>query len=66
MPYSNSTFVFIIRVWYEPREIEDTKPEWRGMVENIKTHEIAYFDHPELLIDYIKQKTEFTNTKKKN
>ena len=33
---------FIVRFWLEPREIEDAKPHWRGVIEHVETGEKLY------------------------
>lgn len=33
------TQVFIVRFWREPRELETARPEWRGVVEHVKSGE---------------------------
>jgi hypothetical protein len=43
MASSNDTQVFIIRIWSEPREIEQASPEWRGMVEHVSSDQRRYF-----------------------
>ncbi|HTX91817.1 MAG TPA: hypothetical protein VMC09_11450 [Anaerolineales bacterium] len=60
MSYDRSPFVFIVRVWFEPREIKDAEENWRCMVENIDTREINYFLSPEKLAEYISRATGFT------
>jgi hypothetical protein len=37
------TYVFVVRLWREPREIEGAAPEWRGVVESVVTGERVYF-----------------------
>jgi hypothetical protein len=63
MSPSRSPFVFIVRIWHEPREIENAEEKWRCMVENITTHETNYFLSPEMLADYIKRSTGFIKFK---
>jgi len=33
---------FIVRFWVEPREIEDAKPVWRGVVEHVSSGRKLY------------------------
>jgi hypothetical protein len=33
--FEEHTHVFIVRIWREPREIEDASPEWRGVIEHV-------------------------------
>lgn len=34
---------FIVRIWREPREIDDAASEWRGMIEHVESGERRYF-----------------------
>jgi hypothetical protein len=63
MSSSPSPSVFIVRVWHEPREIENAEEKWRCMVENISTREINYFLSPEMLAEYIHRSTGFIFSK---
>ncbi len=36
------THGFVVRLWYEPREIESAAPEWRGWIECVATGERRY------------------------
>jgi len=33
---------FIVRFWLEPREIEDAKPQWRGVIEHVESGRKIY------------------------
>ena len=39
MPLKRQTRVFIVRLWMEPREIEDGARQWRGSIELVPTGE---------------------------
>lgn len=39
------THAFIIRLWIEPSELNDTQPVWRGMIEHVEGKQRLYFDH---------------------
>jgi hypothetical protein len=41
--FEQDTHVFIVRIWREPREIEEAQAEWRGVVEHIPTGQRRYF-----------------------
>ncbi len=41
------THVFIVRFWREPRELETVPPEWRGVVEHVKSGERRFVQHPQ-------------------
>ena len=38
-PLGRDTYVFIVRLWREPREIASAQPMWRGTVEHVPTGE---------------------------
>jgi hypothetical protein len=38
-----ATDVFIVRVWREPREIAGAPPEWRFLVEHVRSGSPRYF-----------------------
>ena len=40
--FEDNTHAFVVRVWLEPREIEDAPPEWRGVIEHVPTGERRY------------------------
>ena len=51
MEPEDRTQIFIVRIWNEPREVERSKPEWRGMVEHVRSGQQRYFKHlDELLV----------------
>jgi hypothetical protein len=56
--FEESTHAFIVRIWLEPREIEDAAPEWRGVIQHTSSgerrsfnglHEIEEFISPYLI-----------------
>lgn len=49
----NSTHVFIIRVWFEPRQIEGAAPLMRGVVESLPEMKSQYFLKVEEIVDII-------------
>ena len=54
-PCEADTQVFILRIWFEPREIEGAIQKWRGVIEFIPTGEKRYFkrlDEVEWIINY--------------
>jgi hypothetical protein len=51
--FEENTHVFILRLWLEPREIEDVKPEWRGVIEHVKSGEHCYFRNLEVMLSFI-------------
>ena len=44
---------FIVRFWVEPREIEDAKPVWRGVVEHVPSGKKLYLNNLEEIIVFI-------------
>lgn len=58
IPYSHAmeqTNVFIIRIWYEHREIEGAPTIWRGIIEHIPTSERRYVQEFNEILDFIRQ-----------
>lgn len=47
------TQVFIVRFWPEPRELENARPEWRGVVEHVKSGERRFVRHPDEVAPFI-------------
>lgn len=41
-PLEDNTYVFIVRIWLERREIEGAAFEWRGVIEHVLTGERRY------------------------
>jgi hypothetical protein len=40
----DNTHVFIIRIWVEPREINGMRPECRGVLEHVPSHQRCYLN----------------------
>jgi hypothetical protein len=51
--YKASTHVFILRLWLEPREIEDAQPEWRGVIEHVESGEHRYFRDLDVMLAFL-------------
>jgi hypothetical protein len=55
--FNECTLVFIIRLWFEPREIEGAESEFRGVVEQVATGERLYFrdmnELPDLMVKFL-------------
>lgn len=47
------SLVFILRLWREPREIEGADPEWRGVIEHLKTGERRYWTGFDDMLDFL-------------
>jgi hypothetical protein len=45
--------VFVVRIWREPREIEQAPVIWRGVVEHISSGSKLYFENLEEIIRFI-------------
>jgi hypothetical protein len=43
----DNTAVFVIRIWFERRQSEKGRDEWRGVVEHMLTGERRYFTNLE-------------------
>ena len=35
--FEENTHAFVVRIWLEPREIEDAPLEWRGLIEHVQS-----------------------------
>jgi hypothetical protein len=42
MTFEANSHVFIVRIWWESREIEGATPEWRGLIEHVPTRQRRY------------------------
>ena len=51
--FEEDTQVFILRFWFEPREIEGAESEWRGVIEHVKSGERRYFQNLELIPSFV-------------
>ncbi len=56
--FEDNTHVFIVRIWSEPREIEDAPVEWRGVVEHLFSGDKHYLKDLAEIITFIAQHTE--------
>lgn len=45
--HEEDTQVFIVRFWREPRKFETARPEWRGVVEHVKSGERRFVQRPD-------------------
>ena len=48
-----NTLAFIVRIWREPRDLEDAPLEWRGMIEYVASGERHYFTDMNDLVNFI-------------
>ena len=55
--FEDQTHVFIVRIWSEPREIEDAEPEWRGAIELVSSTDRLYFKTFDTALAFIVEKT---------
>ncbi|MCB9076744.1 MAG: hypothetical protein H6631_04080 [Anaerolineaceae bacterium] len=44
---------FIIRIWYEPREIEGAPPQWRGSIESTQEGDRQYIKSLDEIVNFI-------------
>jgi hypothetical protein len=49
----NNYHAFIVRIWFEPREIQTMPSQWRGMVQYVASGEQRYFNSFEQLISFV-------------
>jgi hypothetical protein len=52
------THAFIVRIWYEPREIEHTDAKLRGTVEHIGSGKRISFGDLETAMQFIREKSQ--------
>jgi len=60
MPEHNS-HAFIVRIWFEPREIPNLPVEWKGMIQHVAGGQQRYFNTFEQLVAFIAQETGLSN-----
>ena len=46
------THAFVVRIWIEPREMNDAEPIWRGVIEEVENGRCVYFDQLEKMNTY--------------
>jgi hypothetical protein len=51
--FDENTQAFIVRFWRERREIEAAMPEWRGVVEHVRSGDRRYLKSFEELVQFI-------------
>ncbi len=51
--FDESTQAFIVRFWRERREIEAAMPEWRGVVEHVRSGDRRYLKSFDELVQFI-------------
>jgi len=51
------TYLFVLRIWFETREMPDAAPLWRVSVRNTASGEIRYFDTAEKLVWFLETTT---------
>lgn len=47
------TQVFILRIWFEPREIPGADPPWRAVIEHVTSGKRQYFSRLEEITTYL-------------
>jgi hypothetical protein len=52
----HAAHVFILRIWREPRDVEDAPAIWRGRIEHVTTEESRYFSTLDEALIFIAQK----------
>jgi hypothetical protein len=57
MNFEKDRHVFILRLWYEPREIPNAAPLWSGEIEYLVTREKIYFRNMAKMMTFILEKT---------
>lgn len=51
--FEESSHAYILRFWREPREIQDAEPEWRGVIEHVRTGDRRYLRGLDGILDFI-------------
>jgi hypothetical protein len=62
LPEENA-HAFLVRIWSEPREIEQARPEWRGMIEHIPSGQRRYVKNLDELAAFIASYLELMGVK---
>lgn len=52
-----SSHAFIVRIWFEPREVPNSPVQWRGVVQYVASGQQRYFNTSEQLIAFITQES---------
>jgi hypothetical protein len=52
-PFSARTHAFYLRFWVEPRDLADSSPEWRGVIEHLNNGEKRYFTDLRDVIEFL-------------
>jgi hypothetical protein len=61
-PIDQRTFAFIVKVWWERRDIEGAPLEWRGSVDDVQSGQRRYFLSMRELCGYLQQHTSTNKT----
>ena len=51
--FEDNTHVFIIRIWFERREIEGTAELWRGVIERVPGGRRCYVNDIDAISDFL-------------
>lgn len=51
--FGETTHVFTVRIWFEPREIEGAVPVLRGVIEHVPTGVRRYFENLDAIPAFI-------------
>jgi hypothetical protein len=51
--FEDNTYVFIVRIWFERREIEGAAEKWRGVIEHVPTGQRCYMDELDTISNFI-------------
>jgi hypothetical protein len=53
MLFEDNTHVFIVRIWFERREIEGATEEWRAVIEHMPSGRRRYLKDLGTILDFI-------------
>ncbi|HEY7066769.1 MAG TPA: hypothetical protein VII06_35205 [Chloroflexota bacterium] len=51
------TYVFIVRLWNEPRQFANAPPEWRGSIQDVTSQKPVYFRRFDRMTRFIAEQT---------
>lgn len=55
-PLDQRTFAFIVKIWWERRDVEQAAPVWRGSIEDVQSGRRVYFRSLHELCQYLEHR----------
>jgi hypothetical protein len=56
-PIEERTFSFVVRIWWERRDIAGARLAWRGSIDDIQAGTRTYFQSPHALCRFLEART---------